>query len=51
MENVIGLSCQFKCDVNIMLENNRMVQYGCVKIAIGDMIQLEGKRKYGHMGD
>ena len=28
---MVGLSCQFKMYVNIMLENNKMVQDGCVK--------------------
>ena len=30
-----------------MLENNKMVQYGCVKSTRGAMIPLEGKRKVG----
>ena len=42
---MIGLSFQFKMYVNIMLEINKMVQYGCVKSTRGAMIPPEGKRK------
>ena len=44
---MISLSFQFEIYVNIMLENNKTVQDGCVKSTIRDMIPPEGKRKGG----
>ena len=46
-EHMVCLSCQFEMYVNIMLENKKIVQDGCVKRTRGAMILPEGKRKEG----
>ena len=51
LDCVVSLSCQFEIYVNIMLENNEMVQDGCVKNTRGVMIPQEGKTKREPMED
>ena len=48
---MVGISCQLKMYVNIMLEIKKMVQYGYGKSTRGGMIALEGKRKRGIWGN
>ena len=44
---MVKLSCQSEIYVNIMLENIKMAQDGCVKRTRGAMIPPKGKRKVG----
>ena len=47
MDQVVVLSWWLKIYENIILQNNKMAQDGCVKRTRGAMIPLEGKRKGG----
>ena len=47
LDPMVVLSCQFEMNVDIMLQINKMVQYGCVKSTREAIIPLVGKRKRG----
>ena len=47
LDDMNELSCHFEMYVNIMLKINKMIQYGCVKRTIGDMMTPQGKSKGG----